>query len=195
MSAEPNLPHPDGPVDDTVPPQPVTEVARPARFTLMAPGWMPDAVLVTQALGLCFTADGMVVMVTWDDERWTFPGGTVEPGETVEQTLVREVAEEACARVLARTYLACQHVADPLNPDGVPTYYQSRWWARVELNPWQPQHEMIGRRLVTTDLVVPTLFWPEKQIAQRLLNQALDADQRHHLTEAGPASRGSPRTV
>ena len=80
-------------------------------------------------------------MVTWDGCHWGFPGGTVEPGESVEATLVREVAEEACAHVLRHRYLPCQHVADPLNPDGVPSYYQTRWWARIALDPWQPRHE------------------------------------------------------
>jgi 8-oxo-dGTP pyrophosphatase MutT (NUDIX family) len=174
---EPPLPGPDGPLDPTVSASPIEEVARPGRFTLMAAGWLPPTRLVTQALGLCFTADGLVVLVTWDGRQWTFPGGTVEDGETVEQALVREVAEEACARVVRCQYLASQHVADPLNPDGVPSYYQSRWWARVELDPWQPQDEMIARRLVTPDQVLDTLTWQRKEIAHRLLQLALDADQ------------------
>jgi ADP-ribose pyrophosphatase YjhB (NUDIX family) len=172
------LPGPDGPVDPTVPALPVEEVPRPGRFTLMAPGWMPPLGLVTQALGLCFTAEGLVVMVTWDGRQWSFPGGTVEDGESVEQALVREVAEEACARVVRSRYLASQHVADPRNPAGVPSYYQSRWWARVELDPWQPRHEMVGRRLVTPDQVLATLSWGRKELAARLLDLALDADHR-----------------
>ncbi|HEX5120182.1 MAG TPA: NUDIX domain-containing protein [Pseudonocardiaceae bacterium] len=154
-----------GPVDETVAPQPIPEVPRPAWFTLMAPGWLPPADQITQAVGICCTADGEVVMVTWDDRQWTFPGGTVEPGETVEQALVREVAEEACATVL--------------------DYYQSRWWARVAVHPWRPAHEMTGRRLVAPADVAATLFWPEKDIAARLIEQALAAEERHRT----PGSR------
>jgi 8-oxo-dGTP pyrophosphatase MutT (NUDIX family) len=174
---DPPLPLPDGPVAPTVAASPIEEVSRPGRFTLMATGWMPPTHLVTQALGLCFTADGLVVLVTWDGRQWSFPGGTVEDGESVEQALVREVAEEACARVVRCRYLASQHVADPLNPDGVPSYYQSRWWARVELDSWQPQDEMIGRRLVAPNQVLDVLSWQRKEIAHRLLQLALDVDR------------------
>jgi ADP-ribose pyrophosphatase YjhB (NUDIX family) len=166
------------PPDPTVSASPIEEVARPGWFTLMAAGWMPPTHLVTQALGFCFTADGLVVLVTLDDRQWSLPGGTVEDGESVEQALIREVAEEACARVVRYRYLASQHVADPLNPDGVPSYYQSRWWARVELDPWQPQDEMIARRLVTPGQVLATLTWQRKEIAHRLLDLAVDADQQ-----------------
>ena len=178
--ADPPLPDPDGPVDPTVAASPIEEVSRPGRFTLMATGWMPPTQLVTQALGFCFTADGLVVLVTWDGRQWSFPGGTVEDGESVEQALVREVAEEACARVVRCRYLASQHVADPHNPDGVPSYYQSRWWARVELDAWQPRHEMTGRQLIPADQVLDVLCWRRKAIATRLLQLALDADHHDH---------------
>jgi hypothetical protein len=32
------MPRPDGPIDHTVAPFPITEIPRPGRFTLMAPG-------------------------------------------------------------------------------------------------------------------------------------------------------------
>jgi ADP-ribose pyrophosphatase YjhB (NUDIX family) len=111
----------------------------------------------------------------------TFPGGTVEDGESVEQALVREIAEEACARVVSCQHLASQHVADPLNPDGRSSYYQSRWWARVDLDPWQPQDEMTARRLVPPGQVLDTLAWQRKEIAHRLLQLALDVE-RHDRT-------------
>jgi hypothetical protein len=43
----------------------------------------------TQALGICFTGDRRIVLVTWNGEDWSLPGGTPEPGETLEQALGR----------------------------------------------------------------------------------------------------------
>ena len=43
--------------------------------------------------------DGAILMVRHEHEGrtyWTLPGGAVEPGETPEQAIVREVREEVC---------------------------------------------------------------------------------------------------
>jgi ADP-ribose pyrophosphatase YjhB (NUDIX family) len=165
-----------GPVDVIVPPMPIVELDRPATFTLMAPGWRPAEALITQSLGFCFTAEGKVVLVSWDGKHWTLPGGTVEPDEDAHGALVREFAEEACGRVLRARYLACQHVWDPGHPDGRTSHYQSRWWARVELGEWRPEHEIVERRLVEPADVVATLFWHGKALAARLLELACEVE-------------------
>jgi ADP-ribose pyrophosphatase YjhB (NUDIX family) len=168
---------PRGPVDTTVDPQPVEEVNRPAAFTLMAPDWYPPLEAITQSYGFCFTSSGQVLLVRCEPEFWNLPGGQVEPGEDPTDTLVREVAEEACARVIRARYLACQHVWDPEAPDGRTSHYQTRWWARVELDPWEPCHETVERRLVEPDAVISTLSWTGKAIAARLLAAASAYDQ------------------
>jgi len=168
---------PGGPVDRALPPQPVDEVTRPAAFTLMAPGWYPPAEAISQAYGFCFTPDGLVVLVQADDGFWNLPAGQLEAGETASDALVREVAEEACARVVACRYLACQHVWDPQAPDGRTSHYQTRWWARVHLEPWAPRHETIQRLPVPPERVLATLSWRSKAIAARLLDAALVHDR------------------
>jgi len=75
-------------------------------------------------------------------------GGGVEPGETLEDCLVREVMEEGCARVVQSRYIGCQRVDDPDHPTGPWRYYQARFWARVELLCRDPQHEIDERSLV-----------------------------------------------
>ncbi len=178
---------PGGPVDPALAPQPVDEVDRPAAFTLMALGWYPPEHASTQSYGFCFTPDGLVVLVQADDGFWNLPGGQLQAGETARDALVREVAEEACARVIDCRYLACQHVWDPQAPHGPTSHYQTRWWARVELDPWEPHHEMVQRLPVPPDRVLTTLSWRSKAIAARLLDAAVLQD---HLTRDGaPRSR------
>ncbi|HYZ97123.1 MAG TPA: NUDIX hydrolase, partial [Acidimicrobiales bacterium] len=143
------------------------------------PRWDLPEHAITQAYGFCFTDHGLVALVRTHDGFRNLPGGQLEPGETARDALVREVAEEACARVTTGRYLACQHVWDPHAPDGLTSHYQTRWWARIELDPWRPNNETIARQLVPPGDVITTLSWRRKQIAGRLLGLALAAEHAY----------------
>ena len=41
----------------------------------------------------------LLIRENYDRRRYGFPGGRLEPGETPEEAVVREVAEETCVRV------------------------------------------------------------------------------------------------
>jgi hypothetical protein len=81
------------------------------------------------------------------------------------------VLEEACARVLACSYIGCQRVEE-LDGDAA-AYYQTRFWARVELRPFTREHEMTGRRLVETGEFLSTLFWGGEATARLILQRGL----------------------
>ena len=47
-------------------------------------------------IGLALDDDGRVLLVYDDDaEQWVVPGGSVQPGETLQESVVREVREES----------------------------------------------------------------------------------------------------
>jgi len=103
-------------------------------------------------------------------------GGGVEPGETLEDCLVREVMEEGCARVVQSRYIGCQRVDDPDHPTGPWRYYQARFWARVELLCRDPQHEIDERSLVRPGDFFHALSWGSAPSAAVLLAEGLKAE-------------------
>lgn len=164
-----------------------TVVADGARYRVawFDPPYRPPLAQTTQALGICFTHDSQIVLVTWNDTDWTLPGGTIEPGETLEQTLAREVWEEACAHVLACAYIGCQRV-EHLDDDR-PAYYQTRFWARVELELFAPAHEMTARRVVGPDRFLDSLFWGRERTAALILERGLRIQADHAASRpSGP---------
>jgi len=158
------------------------------RVAWFDPPFVPPLEEATQALGICFTADGRIVLVTWTGGDWTLPGGTIEPGETLEQALAREVGEEACARVLSCRYIGCQRVEE-LDGDRRP-YYQTRFWARVELDEFVPEHEMVARRLVPPEEFSATLFWGGERTAGLILERGLAIEEE--LSQRQDGGRGDP---
>lgn len=133
----------------------------------------PPRELTTQASGLCFTPDGRIVVVSLDGENWQLPGGHPEPGESIEAAFVREVAEEACATVLHLSYLGVQEVHDPQPFDGLPVYYQARFWARVLLGDFRPAYEVCARNCVLPGELIALLRWRTTRILDTILQSAL----------------------
>jgi ADP-ribose pyrophosphatase YjhB (NUDIX family) len=157
------------------------EHARRYRIAWFDPPFRPPLDETTQASGICFSCDHRIVLVTPNGADWSLPGGSPEPGETLEETLVREVREEACAHLIDSSYIGCQRVEE-LDGDRLP-YYNTRFWARVELEEFRPEHEMVARRLVPPEQFRTTLFWGRQATAGLILERGL-------AIESGDAATG-----
>lgn len=82
---------------------------------------------IKQAYGVCFYGDKLVVVHN-KKGHWNLPGGTVEEGEHYEETLKRELQEEADMKVLAYKPIGYQYTT---SLHGNPIY-QLRYVAQVE---------------------------------------------------------------
>lgn len=98
--------------------------------------------------GICFTADGKVVLVAQPDGPWEFPGGRPEGDEDWRATLEREVLEEACAVVEDATLLGFARARCSRGPEAGLVLVRALWRAEVSLNAWEPLHETAARMLV-----------------------------------------------
>lgn len=142
---------------------------RPVLLTWL-PGYRPGpAETVTQVSGLCLTGEGQILLVSENGRDWSLPGGKPEDGETWEQTLRREVAEEACAEVGHRRLLGAVQV-EGLTPQ---PYFQLRFWARVRLQAFQPAFETRHRLAVNPAEFARLLPWGAGPVGQALLAEAL----------------------
>ena len=120
------------------------------RMAWHPPGRRPGRVKPHGANAFCVTGRRRnVVLVSTDGSRWGWPGGRPEPGESWEDTLRREMLEEACATGDRRAAARVRPVADASAAieEGL-VLVRSIWRAEVTLLPWRPAHEIPFRRVL-----------------------------------------------
>jgi ADP-ribose pyrophosphatase YjhB (NUDIX family) len=127
------------------------------------------------AEGVCVTPDGGIVIISPDGTTWDLPAGRPEPGETWEDTLRREMDEEACATVTAARLLGFTRGQCATGPERGLVLVRSVWRAEVGLRPWEARFEIAGRRVVAAAAVQDALSLrahPFAALLQRALQEA-----------------------
>ena len=114
--------------------------------------------------GICVTDSGEVVLITQDGKSWGFPGGRPEGSESWEETLWREVREEACAEVTNAKLLGFSLGKIIRGPEKGLVLVRSFWLAYVQLQAWVPEPDTLARKLVPPNRVLselaPDVFGP-----------------------------------
>ena len=127
------------------------------------------------AAGVCVTDDGMVVLVELDG-RWEIPAGRTEGDETWEETLRREMMEEACAVVVAARLLGFARSRCVRGVQEGHVIVRSMWRAEVELRPWEPLFEIPEWLVVPAAEMRDRLAYPKSasmaRITARMLHEA-----------------------
>lgn len=108
----------------------------------------------TQVSGYIFN-DKNEMLIVKGGKVWTVPGGHPEAGETKEETLHREIMEEACITLKDVNYLGAVEVVE--NGE---TYYQLRYTAHVnEVLPFTEEWETSEREFVALDNLPEYIKW------------------------------------
>lgn len=140
----------------------LTEPTGTWRVSLHQPNDRPDG----DAHGseaICMIDDRQTVLVRNANGRLNTPGGHPEPGETSEDTVRREVREEACAEITACRLIAFARSEGIAGPESGKTMVRDMYVARVTLLPWEtPEKEIIERLVVPLDdlLGIMAADWP-----------------------------------
>ena len=127
------------------------------------------------AAGVCVTPTGGLVLISHDGQHWGFPAGRPEPGETIEETLRREMREEACVTVTDQRLLGFARSLCVAGHEKGLVLVRSYWAATVEPQPWEPEFEILHRRVVPVTEAKAHVRDPDEaatQISFRALDEA-----------------------
>lgn len=126
------------------------------------------------AEGVCVTPAGEVVLISRDGRTWELPAGRPEPDETWEDTLRREVLEEACVTIRSAKLLGFARGECVAGHELGRILVRSAWRANVDVGRWRPHHEITHRRIV-----------PAGEVMARIEPHPFAAIIRRELHEAG----------
>lgn len=125
---------------------------------------------IRQVYGICFTKDREVMIIRnplsdGGFTPWYLPGGTPESNESPEQTLVREVDEEADISISNIKLLGTVEMFFPNNPnkDKGDHYHQLRYFAMIDkireqtLDP--ASNQMVERKLIPVEEFSKYIEW------------------------------------
>jgi len=109
-----------------------------------------DPETVRQVYAVCLVDNQMIVVRT--ERAWILPGGTREPGESIEQTLRREVQEETNMEVIEWKPIGIQKVYE----DNIEPYLQLRVVCRVK--PFGPFESDPDGDILEIKLINPAIY-------------------------------------
>jgi ADP-ribose pyrophosphatase YjhB (NUDIX family) len=144
--------------------------------------FIPPRELTIQSSGVCFTKDHKIVLVRHGN-GWLLPGGYPENNETIEDALIREIDEEACAKVIDFEYLGSIESIElsPVKEGDLSLFYQARYWALIEEYDFVQKFEIVERIQIVPGQFVEMLRWPAKKLAKLILDDALMVDKKKSL--------------
>lgn len=64
-------------------------------------------ILMPAVAGIVHDADGSLLLQKKDDGSWSLPAGAIEPGETPQEAMIRELREETGLRADTLSLVAC----------------------------------------------------------------------------------------
>jgi ADP-ribose pyrophosphatase YjhB (NUDIX family) len=109
---------------------------------------------------ICLSESEEIVIISQDGKKWELPAGRPEGDEDWRATLDREMLEEACAIVDDATLLGFAQGRCISGHEKGLVLVRSYWVARVTIQEWRPEYEVLYRSLVAKNAVMESLDFP-----------------------------------
>lgn len=127
----------------------------------------------------CFYDGKMVVVYSEEKGYWAPPGGGIEPGETIDEAVIREVQEETNMKVLFQKLIGYQDIYEP---DRI--VRQTRSFCTVEPHgPFvsDPDGDVTEIKLIEPEDYKRYFDWGEigERIAERTISMRDQKDREH----------------
>jgi 8-oxo-dGTP diphosphatase len=153
----------------------VSWLPQPNECHMVLSSQLPSIELISTSLALAFDGN-QILMTQLTDRGWDIPGGHIEPGETPEEAVCREVYEETRATLKVLHLFAYQKLLlygpKPRSYNyPYPENYQVFFYAQVaSLDPFIPTAETQGRAFFTPN-EAQKLSWVQRH--KELYDKAL----------------------
>ncbi|MDE2037913.1 MAG: NUDIX domain-containing protein [Patescibacteria group bacterium] len=138
---------------------------------------MLDKSKCRQVYGVCFCDGKLVIGRGGRKGDWGLIGGTIEPGETFEETLKREVQEESNMEVLTAKPIGYQKAVDTRDGSWV---YQLRYVCRVQ--PYGPfTGDPDGGSIQEIKLIDPAdyrTYFDWGETGERMIHRSIESIER-----------------
>ena len=128
-----------------------------------------------QTYGVCFYEDQLVIGFGGKKHAWGLIGGTIEEGETFEQTLAREIQEESNMEVLSALPIGYQKVTNNRDKGVI---YQLRYACKVR--PFGPFLSDPAGSVTEIKLINPKdyrQYFDWGAIGERIIGRALELEK------------------
>lgn len=137
----------------------------------------PSDLVVRQVYGVCFNGDGQVILGLAFDGNWGILGGHVEEGETLMETLHREIIEESNHKVVDCHPIGYQRITTHSE-----SYYQVRYACLVEklgefVQDGDGKGSIVEVKAYDVDQV--PRYWDWGQSSKFLLQRAVEIHSQH----------------
>ncbi|MDE2188720.1 MAG: NUDIX domain-containing protein [Patescibacteria group bacterium] len=125
-----------------------------------------------QVYGVCFYNDKLVIGFGGHKNSWGLIGGTIEAGETFEQTLRREIQEESNMKIISFKAIGYQKVINEIDDTFI---YQLRYACVVE--PFGPFESDPAGSVIEIKLIDPKeykKYFDWGKIGERIISRAIE---------------------